>query len=108
MFKFLGLIAFSFIFSGCTTYYGHASKPGYMLKSDEAECQGRSMYQSCSTSQATSDTRCEKDFFGVVNCRTVHTPAKTTCYDQVNWSAVKSCLYGKGWYETDKNGNRKY
>lgn len=92
---------------GCTTYYGHSNKPGYMLKSDESECKSASIYQSCSTSQATSDTRCDKDLFGVVNCRTVHTPAQTKCYDQVNWSAVKSCLFGKGWYETDKNGNRK-
>lgn len=100
------LVILSFVLVGCTTYYGHPYKSGSTFKSDEAECKSQSVYKSCNTSPATTQTTCGRDYLGNPQCTSVYNPAKTTCFDQINGDSVKACLYQKGWYETDRKGNR--
>jgi hypothetical protein len=94
--------------TGCTTYYKHSSKPNYLFESDKAECRKAHTSQRCTTTNPTSNTECKKDsIHDKVNCTTVHNPAVTTCRDDVNRTGANNCLAQKGWYKTDKEGNRK-
>ncbi len=94
--------------SGCSTYYKHPSKPNHLFDSDNAECRRSHTSKQCTTTNPTSNTECKKDpIWDKVSCTTVHIPAVTTCRDQVSSRDVSNCLAFKGWYRTDKDGNRK-
>lgn len=95
------------LFWSCTTYYAHPNKQDFELNGDVAQCESQSMYRDCQTEEATSETKCATDIQRQTNCKTIYYPAKTTCSDRVDKSKLKSCLYKKGWYETDEKGNRK-
>ena len=104
---FLAIIVIS-LTTGCTTYYKHSSKPNYLFESDKAGCRKAHTSQRCTTTNPTSNTECKKDsIHDKVNCTTVHNPAVTTCRDDVNRTGANNCLAQKGWYKTDKEGNRK-
>jgi len=94
------------VLTACTTYYSHASKPGYMFKSEEAECKSESARNNCQQYGPSSYTSCNKNALtGGMDCFTNSTPGGTRC--EANEQQVRSCLAYKGWRVSDKDGKPK-